>query len=516
MKYSNSNKISSGFRVFTLLTLLFTASLFTTYAEGPCDKGTSDWLATGTWEGRLAVGGASLRLVFNIGPSDKDGVLKATMDSPDQGAKGIPVDSVKLEGQRIVLSVGVIGGSYEGTLDASEGRIDGHWKQGGSSFPLILLAKPKEEGQAVGQDTSAPAAPDVPATLAQAESSQPDVVRPQTPVKPYPYTGREVTVKSFDGALLAGSLVVPEGKGPFPAALLVTGSGAQDRDETIYGHKPFLVIADYLARRGIASVRLDDRGYGKSQGNFIAATSLDFARDAEAALRFLKDSPEIDSKKVGIIGHSEGGIIAAMVASKDSSLAFAVLLAGPGVSGEELLYLQSAALLRAYGMGEDAVQNSRSINQMLYTIAKRNDAAEVLQAEIVAAYLSLLPSAAPEEAKAKAEKDALVSARQILSPWFRTFLVLDPRPYIRELRLPVLALVGSKDLQVPAKENLEALAKALDEGGNVSYTLVELPGLNHLFQTAGTGLPEEYGRIEETFSPLALRTMGDWLAMVLR
>ncbi len=508
--------MSSALRVFTLLTLLLTASLFTVHSEGPCDKGTSDWLATGTWEGKLAVGGASLRLVFNIAPSDKDGVMKATMDSPDQGAKGIPVDSVKLEGQRIVLSVGVIGGSYEGTLDASEGRIDGYWKQGGNSFPLILLAQPKEEGQAAGRDKSATAAPDTPTTPAQARTSQPDVVRPQTPVEPFPYTSTEVAVKSFDGALLAGSLVVPEGKGPFPAALLVTGSGAQDRDETIYGHKPFLVIADYLARRGIASLRLDDRGYGKSEGSFVSATSLDFAQDAEAALKFLKGNLAIESNKVGIIGHSEGGIIAAMVASKDFSLAFAVLLAGPGVSGEELLYLQSAAFLRAYGMGEDAVQNARSMNQMLYAIAKRNDAAEVLQAEIVAAYLSLLLPAAPEEAKAKAEKDGLVSARQILSPWFRTFLVLDPRPYVKELRLPVLVLVGSKDLQVPAKENLEALAKALDAGGNVQYKLVELAGLNHLFQTAGSGLPEEYGRIEETFSPLALRTMGDWLAMVLR
>ncbi|HWP68202.1 MAG TPA: alpha/beta fold hydrolase, partial [Rectinemataceae bacterium] len=334
---------------------------------------------------------------------------------------------------------------------------------------------------------------------------------------PYPYKAIEVSFTNpAAGIDLSGTLTLPEGRGPFPAVVLVTGSGAQNRDEEILGHKPFLVIADYLARRGIAALRYDDRGVGASKGVFATATTLDFAGDAEAAAACLVARPEIDAKRIGIAGHSEGAIVAAIAASRDPVVSFIVMLAGPGVRGDRLLLLQNAALARAAGADESFIEQANKINASLYAIAMRPGDSATLREEIISALMTLrgADAASSEAKKAGQEAQSGLVADQLLSPWFRAFLSLDPAAYLAKVSIPVLAMNGSKDLQVPADDNLPAIGRALESAGNRRYTLLKLDGLNHLFQHAGTGRPEEYGTITETFAPEALAAMGDWIASV--
>jgi len=302
------------------------------------------------------------------------------------------------------------------------------------------------------------------------------------------------------GVRLSGTLTLPQGQGPFPAVILVSGSGPQNRDEEILGHKPFFVIADYLASRGIAALRYDDRGIGGSSGNFAAATTYDFAGDARAAVAFLSARPEIDPSKVGVVGHSEGGIIAALLGASDPAVSFVVMLAGPGIRGDKLLLSQNRALAEASGLDEGTIKEANLLNARLYAIAMEQGD----EAETKAKIISALPAAVDG-------KTAGIIADQLLSPWIRTFLALDPSAALAALRIPLLAMNGTKDLQVPADENLKAIGLALDASGNKNYSLLELEGLNHLFQHAVTGLPNEYAAISETFAPEALAALGDWI-----
>ena len=263
----------------------------------------------GTWMGNLKVpGGLELRIVFNIS-TNPDGSLKASMDSPDQGVSGIPVESVSYKDGNLNLDVKSIGGSFEGIYKENNKTIEGEWKQAGSAFPLVLNRIEKA----------------------------PDIHRKQDPIKPYPYTEEEVVYENKEaGIKLAGTLTLPQSGGPFPAVILITGSGPQNRNEEIMGHRPFLVLSDYLTRRGIAVLRVDDRGIGGSTGNFSQATTEDFAGDVLTGIEFLKNRKEIDPSRIGLIGHSEGGLIAPMVAVKSPDIAFIVLMAAPGVTGEEI------------------------------------------------------------------------------------------------------------------------------------------------------------------------------------
>jgi len=340
--------------------------------------------------------------------------------------------------------------------------------------------------------------------------------RPQDPAPPFPYVTRDVgfDVAPAEGVRLAGTLTVPEGPGPFSAALLLTGSGAQTRDEELLGHRPFRVIADALARRGVATLRVDDRGVGRSTGSFAGATSDDFANDALAGFRYLASQPEIDPKRVGLIGHSEGGLIAAMLASRERDVAFAILLAGPSVPGEQLMLDQNAALMRASGASDSAIAGARAINRLLFDAALRAhstaEARAALDSTLKASYARLDPVT---RRQLEAKGGGLAAEFDVLStPWFRHFLAADPSGFLKGVRCPVLALGGSKDLQVPARENLAAIRSALARGGNARAKTVELPGLNHLFQNCRSGLPMEYGQIEETFAPAALDTLETWLA----
>jgi hypothetical protein len=452
----------------------------------------------GVWQGSLKAGAVSLRIAFNV--DMKAGALSATMDSLDQGARGIPVSKVTLTDSIVTFEVKAISGIFEGRLSADGSGIEGNWKQGGGSFPLALRKTAKEQAPKPG-----------------AASSQAVPAGSQEPAMPYPYEAIDVEFPdSKAGIRLSGTLTIPKGSGPFPAIVLVTGSGPQNRDEEIMGHKPFLLIADYLARRGIAALRYDDRGVGGSGGSFSSATTFDFTDDALAAAAFLAGRPEIDAKRLGIVGHSEGALVAAIAASRSEAPSFIVLLAGPGVRGDKLLLMQNEALAKASGASSASIAEAGSLNAALYEIAIKKGTVGDLKAEIISTLKAKASESKNGSSGNSLDAEAGRIADQLLSPWTRSFLSIDPASYLSTIKIPVLAMDGSKDLQVPAKENLGAIGAALDAGGNKRFKLVELEGLNHLFQHAVTGLPEEYGSIAETFAPEALSAMGDWIESIVQ
>ncbi len=438
----------------------------------------------GIWQGTLKGAAGELRIVFKLSQGP-EGILTATMDSPDQGAKDIPIDEVIFENGNLRLEIKVAMGVFEGKLTHDNLSIEGEWKQGGQSFALVL----ERIDEVV------------------------ELLRPQEPKKPYPYQEEEVVYENKEAAVrLAGTLTIPRQEGPFPAVLLISGSGAQDRDETLLGHRPFLVLADYLTRHGIAVLRVDDRGVGKSGGNFALATSEDFASDVLAGVEYLKSRKEIDPEQIGLIGHSEGGIIAPMVAVQSQDVAFIILMAGTGLTGEEILYLQAALIARAAGASDEAIARNLSLQEQLFTVLKEEPDNAVAEKRLRTIYEDTISELElSEEEKEIAEASAEAEIKSILSPWFRYFLTYDPKPTLMKVKCPVLAINGEKDLQVPPKENLAAIKEALKAGGNQNYATKELSDLNHLFQTAQTGSPSEYAAIEETISPIALKIMSDWI-----
>jgi hypothetical protein len=446
---------------------------------------TSEISIEGIWEGKLKVPGTELRIVFNIS-KNPDGSLITTMDSLDQGVTGIPVEEVIFKDNTLRLEVKSVGGVYEGKVSEDFLVIEGEWRQSGGAFPLTL----KWVDKAV------------------------EILRPQVPEKPYPYIEEEVIYENKDAEItLAGTLTLPSGDTPFPVVLLITGSGPQDRNETIYNHRPFLVLADYLTRQGIAVLRVDDRGVGESTGDFSQATSEDFASDVLAGVEYLKTIKEIDHKKIGLIGHSEGGIIALMVAVKSPDVAFIVLMAGTGLTGEDILYLQGALISRAMGISEEDIAKNRQLNEKIFSVIKEEKDKKNAEERLRQMFMEDWAKLTDEEKEQIGDPEVFLKAQlqSLLSPWFKFFLTYDPKPTLSKVKCPVLAINGEKDLQVPPKENLSAIEEALKSGGNQYYTIKEIPNLNHLFQTAQTGLPAEYVKIEETISPVALKTISDWI-----
>jgi fermentation-respiration switch protein FrsA (DUF1100 family) len=438
---------------------------------------------TGPWNGILKIQGIQLRVVFNISKTDSG--FSSTMDSPDQGAFGIPVTSTTFENHRLNLKVANAGIVYEGEFKDS--IIAGTFKQRVMSIPLDLRRESKEK------------------TI---------INRPQEPAKPYPYYEEEITFENKkDGIKLAGTLTVPEKEGKFPAVVLISGSGPQNRNEEVFGHKPFLVIADYLTKNGMAVLRYDDRGTSGSEGNFQSATSPDFATDAEAALSYLKTRKEINKKKIGLIGHSEGGIIAPMVASNSSDVRFIVLLAGTGIPGNELLLLQQELIGKASGMADSLLQITREINKGAFDIVVKSTDTELLKKELSDYIRQKMKEYPDVESQEGVNDEDLIKEQlnQLTGPWMQYFLKYNPAPTLEKVKCPVLALNGERDLQVPPKENLTAIKAALQKGGNKKITLKELPGLNHLFQECKTGSPLEYNQIEQTFSPAALEEINQWM-----
>lgn len=321
--------------------------------------------------------------------------------------------------------------------------------------------------------------------------------RRQEPRPPYPYSSEDVVFENRAATIhLAATLTLPPGKGPFPAAVLLNGSGRQDRDDTIFGHKLFLVIADYLTRNGIAVLRYDDRGAGGSSGDYDAATTADLSTDAEAALAYLQTRAAVDPKRIGFIGHSEGGVIGPMVAARNSSVAFVVSLAGNGVKGGEVLYAQGRAIRRAAGASEAELDGDRAMHNRIMAAMDLSDRAQAAKA---------LGGIFGDSPAAQAQIKAM------LGPWMRFFITYDPAVALEKVKCPVLALNGDRDMQVIADQNLPAWEAALKKAGNRDVTVRKLPGLNHLFQTCVKCAPDEYSEIEETISPKALEIVADWL-----
>lgn len=430
----------------------------------------------GHWEGSIDISGVPLGILVDL--VHEEGRWVGTLDIPAQSAKGLSLSGIMVKETEVEFAIDGIPGepTFDGAL--ADGEISGTFTQRGQSFPFHLGREAVE----------APA-------------------RPQEPSPPYPYREEDVTFP--DGEIrLAGTLTLPVGNGPHPAVLLISGSGPQNRDEEVFGHRPFLVLSDHLTRLGIAVLRVDDRGVGESTGDSHQATSEDFADDALAGVEFLLSRPEIDPERIGLIGHSEGGVIAPMVASRSGAVSFIVLMAGPGVPGDEILIRQTELIFRVEGMDEERLDTVIRAERKVLDLVKREAPEEEVEAQV----RKLVQAQTGKDSTAdEIQEQAAAQAQMVTTPWFRFFLGYDPRPALEKVAVPVLAICGQLDLQVDPEQNLPEIREALRRGANPDYTAVELPGLNHLFQEAETGSPNEYYSIEETVSPAALDTISDWI-----
>jgi uncharacterized protein len=443
----------------------------------------------GHWEGALDVQGFKLGMNLHIVESES-ATFSCTMDVPMQSARDIPASSVECQDNAVNIQFDVLGGSYRGIISENKDSMTGVWAQAGNSFDLLLVR-----------------------TLTPSSNLK----RPQEPVAPFPYEIIELDFHNHgsneDHLELAGTLTIPEGEGPFPAVVLISGSGPQNRDEELMGHKPFWIIADHFSRNGIAVLRYDDRGVAFSGGDFATSTSADFATDAAAALAFLKTHPKIKSNQIGLCGHSEGGMIAPMVAATSEDCAFIILMAGPGQKIVDLLLLQSELISRVMGEEEARIQKGNHLNRKIYdsvrgagTVAERKTA---LYQVVKEAYNNMTA----EEQRNEGSLEEMYAGLEatLFNPWMEYFLNYDPSVYLKQVRCPVLAINGEKDLQVAPKENLSAIEQALKSGLCKDITVREFEKLNHLFQHSQSGSPVEYATIEETIAPEVLELMVKWV-----
>jgi len=436
---------------------------------------------TGDWYGQIDVQGSKLRISFHV--NEKDKTYATTMDSPDQMAFGIPTDETIVLNNNITISLKSMMIVFNGRLNKD--IIKGTFSQGGMDFPLILSHKKITK-----------------------EKKKPKF---QEPTKPYPYKSEEITFvnKKANNITLSGTLTLPKNIKKPVVAILISGSGPQNRDEEILDHKPFLVLADHLTNNGIAVLRYDDRGVAKSEGTQKNATSADFATDVEAAITYLQTRKDIDTSKIGLIGHSEGGLIAPMVASNNNNVAFIVLLAGPGVNGAEVLKTQTKKAFELAGLTKKHIDFNNKVSEEIYNMVKIENDNNKLQINIID-YLNEVKKVAPDSyAKELTDTAIKIQAKTISSPWMTYFIKTNPKEFLNQVNCPVLAINGSKDIQVIADLNLSGINSALKHNDDV--TVKKLEGLNHLFQTCETGAVNEYAKIKETFSPKALQIISNWI-----
>ncbi|MEM6963922.1 MAG: alpha/beta hydrolase [Bacteroidota bacterium] len=551
---------------------------------------------TGDWEGTLEVQGTKLRIVFHI--MEKDGKLKSTMDSPDQGAKGIAMDKTTYENNQLTIKAASMGMTYTANLDAAGKKITGKFNQGGMSFPLDLVrasadtAKPKggkadpvvlgdwngaldisgmqlriifhlmdesgilvatmdspdqgaegimmtearfENGDlkivanALGATYTAKLSDDkatldgtfvqngnsLPLKMTREKIAKKKVNRPQEP-KTFPYQQEEVKFKNPNGGhQLAGTLTMPQSGEFEKVVILITGSGPQDRNEELLGHKPFLVLSDFFIRHGIATLRYDDRGVAASGGNFSAATSADFATDAAAAVAFLKNRKDTRGKAIGLVGHSEGGMIAPIVASENADVDFIVLLAGPGIDIKELLLLQQDRIGATQGISQKERQENNEVSRRIFDFIQKNPTMEKaqLKEELFDILGKEYDKMSDTEKAENGDKATFLNnqIKTVMTDWFLYFMRFNPDDFLSKVRCPVLAVNGELDLQVTATENLAGIEKSLKRAGNKNFTIKEFKGLNHLFQKTATGAPAEYATLEETFNEDAMKYVTDWI-----
>lgn len=429
----------------------------------------------GDWVGTLTLGGTELRVVFRL-QTDAEGELVGTMDSPDQGATDIPIGRVLVDADTLRLEVPSIAGAYAGVMNDTTQVLDGVWIQGGQRLPLQM----------------------------ERTNRAPTVRRPQEPSMPYSYASETITFRNeAAGVTLEGTLTHPRTDQPVPGIILVGGSGPTDRNATIMGHRPFLVLADALTRRGMAVLRFDERGVGQSGGTQEGATSADLAQDVLAAVDALARRQEVASNQIGILGHSEGGLIAPLAATQTDQITFLVLLAAPGVPGDAILADQLDRRIRRRGANRRIRALQRGTQKRIFEILKQDaDSAEIA---------SELRKVMIQSRGISGEEMINREVNRLMDPWLRFFISHDPRTTLQQIEVPVLALAGAKDQQVAPDTNQTAIARALDAANDSTVTVRTLDDLNHLFQTAETGAPAEYGRIEETFDPTAIEVIVDWI-----
>ena len=433
----------------------------------------------GTWKGDLDVMGQKLPLVFHI--AQQSGAYSSTIDSPMQGALGIKMDKTEVDDKGISITNTSMNMVFKGRIQ--DGTLKGDFIQNGLTLPLVL-SKTTEEATVLN--------------------------RPQTPTPPFDYTTEDFTIKNeVEGNVLAGTLVIPKNyKKTSPVVVMITGSGAQNRDEQLFGHKPFLVIADDLAKKGIASFRMDDRGVGGSEKGKDGATSADFATDISSAV---DDLAAHGFKTIGLLGHSEGGMIAPMVANMNKKVKYMVLLAAPGIPISDLMVIQNDNMGRLAGLPDDVLKKNKKINEEIYAYVK-NYKGQHLDQDI-RGYMEkeLKSSDGMKMTDDEIQKLIQDEVKVLTNPWYVYFLKFNPEEYLSKVKIPVLALNGSLDMQVSARENLEGIRKSLAKAGDRYFEVVEMPGLNHLFQTAKTGSPSEYGQIEQTIAPEVLKKISEWI-----
>ncbi|MGO1244532.1 MAG: alpha/beta hydrolase family protein [Sphingobacterium sp.] len=426
----------------------------------------------GNWRGFLDVQSVKLPVEFRL-EKDLNEVWTASVVGPAEAASALQFSSVKIKGDSIFLASSQNMIFFEGT-QVSSTKIDGVFKRGDKSIPLVLHSNVKEVRR-----------------------------RPQTPSAPYPYDTVKVNFyNEFDQVKLAGTLTLPREQAQLmPAVVMVTGSGPQDRDETVDGHKPFKVIADYLTRRGIAVLCFDDRGVGKSKGDYPNSTIGDFSKDVIGALDYLREQKNVDPNNIGIIGHSEGGLIAMLVAGQRSAeVNFIGLLAPPAIAIDSLMVLQAYEVGRSVGLSQEELQHARLINRKNFAIVKSDLSDQDAYLQIMNNVSSVFPNPTQDQKN---------EFRMLVTPPYRYFMRIDPVPFIRQINVPVFAAYGTKDVQVPYAVNLESLTKNLPSG--LEPTLKVYEGLNHFFQRAKTGSISEYAQLEETFSDEVMEDLVEWL-----
>ena len=437
-----------------------------------------------TWKGAFKVGEQEFDFQLRVFEEDDEEI--ALLDSFTEAIMGLATEFTQ-EGDDFQFVVPISAGKYVGKLNEDKTKVEGKWIQAGAEYELNFEA--------------------VDLTDTRRKLNR---IRPQTPKEPFPYDTTELTFENKRAKIsLAGTLTTPKGDGPFPTVILVSGSGPQDRDETILDHKPFAVLADHLTRAGIAVFRYDERGVGESTGTYEGATTEDFAEDVEAIFTALRKHPKVKKNRVGIIGHSEGGMVAPMIAARNRNVAFIVMMAGPGVPGKQILLTQSRAISAAEGVPEAALDlNQEIMSKVLDQVSPGNAGLNVIDG----VFDELKDQLGGEQGNLEELSElAKTQFKQFETPWFQFFNVYDPLPALRKVRCPVLSVIGEKDLQVDCEMNQEAIEAALKEGGNKDYRIAKLPGLNHLFQKCESGSPTEYAKIEETLNPEFLDLLTTWL-----
>jgi pimeloyl-ACP methyl ester carboxylesterase len=446
------------------------------------------------WSGMLNAGGQKIELRLHL-IQNEDNSLTSSWDVPVQKAKGIPSSKTTLDKNQLAIEIKMIGASYMGTLNTAGDKIEGTWAQSGMSFPFNL--EPFKEGR-----------------------PEATVLKPQTPKPPFSYEVNEFTYEGVNTKLTYGvTMTYPKDQGKHPLIILITGSGKQDRDETIFDHKPFAVIADYLTKKGFAVMRVDDRGAGKSTGDFNNSTTADFALDVEEHISYAKSLSMVDANKIGLLGHSEGGLIAPMVAARNKAVAFVILMAGPGVPITDLMAMQNEKVLKSVGIVPAAIDAYIPLyKQIMTTVISSSNKQEAINksTELTKNWFnstdkSFVKATTNISTEADINSYATSMAETLSTNWWKYFAAYNPQPAIQKLKCPVLALNGSADIQVPAVENLNAIEALLKKTGNKNFTIHKFEGLNHLFQKCTKCTVAEYGQLENTVEPEVLDIIGNWL-----